>query len=234
MACGGQQDAFVLDRLTPAEVPAGTAGSAGGIGMLLHLILGLLRDGESRHGYQLVTQHRAMTGTAISPGNVYRELSRLASRMLVRPRSVEPGTDGRRIPYEITEHGKELFDQWLLSPAKQRDELGAWLIFMDRVQVEVRDRVLERVRDTLWSQSKALERAREDAVAKHGGTPARYHPLPILLTRRFKQVTADLEFLNELRADLNLEGSSRRTATEAAAAAARPERAARTTRRSTR
>lgn len=199
--------------------------------MLVHLILGLLRKGEPRHGYQLVTQHRALTGAAISPGNVYRELSRLASRALVLARSDDPGGDGRRIPYQITEQGKELFDHWLLSPAKSGDELASWLIFMDRVPLEVRDRVLERARDTLWSQSKALERAREDALAKHGAVREPYHPLPVLLSRRLKQVTADLEFLNELRADL--------VAGEASAAATveeltRPERPVRSTKRSAR
>jgi DNA-binding PadR family transcriptional regulator len=202
--------------------------------MLLHLILGLLRNGEPQHGYQLVTQHRALTGMTISPGNVYRELSRLASRTLVRARSHEPGTDGRRIPYQITDHGRETFDQWLLSPAKHREELGLWLIFVDRVPSDVRNRVLERVRDTLWSQSKALERAREDALAKHGPMPVRYHPLPVLLSRRLKQITAELEFLNELRADLSGVGSSPGAGSEIAPAAPKTERAPRTPKRSAR
>jgi DNA-binding PadR family transcriptional regulator len=202
--------------------------------MLLHLILGLLRNGEPRHGYQLVTEHRTLTGMTISPGNVYRELSRLASRRLVRARCDEPGADGRRIPYQITDHGSETFDEWLLSPAKHRDELGVWLIFVDRVPQEVRDRVLERARDTLWSQSKALERAREDAVAKHGPAPRRYHPLPALLSRRLKQVTADLEFLNELRADLSAEASSREARADIPPVAPRRERPARGAKRSAR
>lgn len=192
--------------------------------MLAHLILGLLRNGEPRHGYQLVTQHRALTGAAISTGNVYRELARLAARELVFARADDAGGDGRRIPYQITEQGKELFDQWLLVPAKHGEELALWLIFMDRVPRGVRDRILERARDMLWSQTKALERAREDALARHSGTRDRYHPLAVLLYRRLRQVTADLEFLNELRAELATEDATA-VAVVAAPRAERPVKA---------
>jgi len=192
--------------------------------MLRHLILGLLRDGEPRHGYQLVSQHRSLTGAAISSGNVYRELSSLASHGLVHARADQAGADGRRIPYQITNLGRERFDGWLLSTAKRDDELRTWLLFLDRVPVGVRERVLDRARDTLWSQSKALERAREDAVAKHGR--GGFNPLPILLSRRLKQVTADLEFLNELRVDLSAYATPEAVSDEELAAGDRPERAA--------
>jgi DNA-binding PadR family transcriptional regulator len=195
--------------------------------MLAHLILGLLRNGEPRHGYQLVTHHRALTGASISTGNVYRELSRLAGRELVSARADAPGGDGRRIPYQITEQGKEVFDQWLLAPAKHGEELAMWLIFMDRVPRTVRDRILERAGDLLWSQTKALERAREDALAKHQASGRGYHPLAVLLSRRLRQVTADLEFLNELRAEL----AAAEVEAPAATTTSKPERTARTTRR---
>jgi DNA-binding PadR family transcriptional regulator len=147
--------------------------------MLAYLILGLLRDGQPRHGYQLVTQYRALTGMTISPGNVYRELSRLAAKTLIRARSDEAGGDSRRIPYHLTDAGCQTFDQWLFSVAKQDDEFDAWLVFLDRVPIELRDRVLDRLRDTLWSRAKALERGCEDAAAKHA-TGGGYHPLPVL------------------------------------------------------
>ncbi|MCW5891724.1 MAG: PadR family transcriptional regulator [bacterium] len=198
--------------------------------MLAHLILGLLRNGEPRHGYELVTHHRALTGATLSTGNVYRELSRLAARELVRARADDSRGDGRRIPYQITEQGTELFDQWLLAPAKYGDELASWLIFMDRVPRDVRDRTLERARDMLWSQTKALERAREDALSRQHATRGPYHPLAVLLSRRLRQVTADLEFLNELRADLATES----TTAEPSLPAARSERAGRATKGATR
>lgn len=202
--------------------------------MLLHLILGLLRNGEPRHGYQLVTQHRGLTGIVISPGNVYRALSRLASRRLVQARSDEPAIDGRRIPYQITEYGRDLFDQWLLSPAKHGEEFSVWLLFADRVPLELRNRVLERARDMLWSQCKALERAREDAVAKHSSVLERYHPLPVLLSRRLKQATADLEFLNELRAELTTEAMTRASDANVTGMTTRPERPAKSAKRTAR
>jgi DNA-binding PadR family transcriptional regulator len=199
----------VLTDVNPPRYVAHVSHSPSrGSRMLAHLILGLLRNGEPRHGYQLVTHHRALTGASISTGNVYRELSRLAARALVLPYAEDPGGDARRIPYQITEQGRELFDQWLLAPAKHGDELASWLIFMDRVPRAVRDRTLERARDMLWSQSKALERAREDALARHQATRERYHPLAVLLSRRLRQVTADLEFLNELRADIAAEDAT--------------------------
>lgn len=175
--------------------------------MLAHLLLGLLRNGEPRHGYQLVVQHRALTGLTISPGNVYRELARLASGGFVRVAAGQGNANGRRIPYQITDLGRQHFDEWLLSPAKRTDELGEWLLFIERVPVEIRNRVLGRVRDTLWSESKRLEQAREDAVAKHAPGPGRYHPLPVLLSRRLKQTTAELEFLNEFSRELGSTGS---------------------------
>jgi len=174
--------------------------------MLAHLILGLLRNGEPQHGYQLVVQHRALTGQPISPGNVYRELARLAAGGFVRV-AIDRGNAGdRRIPYQITLLGQQHFDEWLLSPAKQPEELGEWLLFLNRVPVGIRDRVLGRIRDTLWSESKRLEQAREDAVAKDSLGPGRYHPLPALLSRRLNQVTAELEFLNELCLELGAQG----------------------------
>ena len=170
--------------------------------MLSYLILGLLRDGVPRHGYQLAAQYRALTGRTISAGNVYRELSKLVARRLVHATAVDAGADQRRIPYQITELGRERFDEWLLSLAKTSDELESWLLFADRVPTDIRTRVLDRIRDTLWSQGKALERAREDAITAPCAWPRPYAPLPMLLARRLKHVTAELEFLNEFRTEL--------------------------------
>src|SRR5262245_9188802 len=202
--------------------------------MLLHLILGLLRSGEPQHGYQLVTQHRGLTGASVSPGNVYRALSKLASRRLVRALAESVGGDSRRIPYQITDHGRELFDQWLLSPSKHGEELEVWLLFAARVPTDVRDRVLERVRDVLWSQCKALERAREDAMTKDGTARKRYNPLVVLLSRRLKQATAELEFLNELRADLSSDSFPSGSSEVEGAARERGDRTAKHPKRSSR
>jgi DNA-binding PadR family transcriptional regulator len=172
--------------------------------MLTHLILGFLRDGQARHGYELITEYKARSGNQVSAGNFYRELARLASERLVQTGVNPPDADARRIPYQITERGRQLFDEWVLSPSRDDGDLSSWLLFIDRVPHETRDRLLDRWQDDLWLRSKALSRAREDALLVRGTRQEapRYNPLASLISRRLKQVTADLEFLKEFRAEL--------------------------------
>src|SRR5262245_26653348 len=172
--------------------------------MLSHLILGFLRDGQARHGYELITEYKARSGNQVSAGNFYRELARLASERLVQTGVNPPDADARRIPYQITERGRQLFDEWVISPSREDGDLSSWLLFIDRVPHETRDRLLDRWQDDLWLRSKALSRAREDALLLQGTRQeaARYNPLASLISRRLKQVTAYLEFLKEFRSEL--------------------------------
>jgi len=186
--------------------------------MLSHLILGFLRDGQARHGYELITEYKARSGNQVSAGNFYRELARLASERLVQTGVNPPDADARRIPYQITERGRQLFDEWVISPSRDDGDLSSWLLFIDRVPHETRDRLLDRWQDDLWLRSKALSRAREDALLLQGSRheAARYSPLASLISRRLKQVTADLEFLKEFRSELLTWFAARqRTATTA-------------------
>jgi len=172
--------------------------------MLSHLILGFLRDGLARHGYELITEYKARSGNQVSAGNFYRELARMASERLVQTGVNPPEADARRIPYQITEKGRQSFDEWLISPSRDESDLSAWLLFIDRVPPETRDRLLDRWQDDLWLRSKALSRAREDALLLQASRQdaVRYNPLASLISRRLKQVTADLEFLKEFRTEL--------------------------------
>jgi DNA-binding PadR family transcriptional regulator len=136
--------------------------------MLSHLILGFLRDGQARHGYELITEYKARSGNQVSAGNFYRELARMAAERLVQTGVNPPDADARRIPYQITEKGRQSFDEWLLSPARDDGDLSAWLLFIDRVPHDTRDRLLDRWQDDLWLKSKALSRSREDAAADPG------------------------------------------------------------------
>jgi DNA-binding PadR family transcriptional regulator len=172
--------------------------------MLSHLILGLLRDGQARHGYELITEYKARSGNQVSAGNFYRELARMAAERLVQTGVNPPDADARRIPYQITEKGRQSFDEWLIAPARDDGDLSAWLLFVDRVPHEIRDRLLDRWQDDLWLRGKSLSRAREDALLMHQSRQdtVRYNVLASLLSRRLKQVTADLEFLKEFRNDL--------------------------------
>jgi len=172
--------------------------------MLSHLILGFLRDGQARHGYELITEYKARSGNQVSAGNFYRELAHLASERLVQTGVNPPDADARRIPYQITERGRQTFDEWVISPSRDDGDLSSWLLFIDRVPHETRDRLLDRWQDDLWLRSKALARAREDALLVQGTRQetGRYNPLASLISRRLKQVTADLEFLKEFRSEL--------------------------------
>jgi DNA-binding PadR family transcriptional regulator len=172
--------------------------------MLSHLILGFLRDGQARHGYELITEYKARSGNQVSAGNFYRELARMASERLVQTGVNPPDADARRIPYQITEKGRHSFDEWVMSPGRDDGDLSSWFLFIDRVPHDTRDRLLDRWQDDLWLRSKSLSRQREDAllVQESRQDTVRYHLLASLLSRRLKQVTADLEFLKEFRDDL--------------------------------
>lgn len=190
--------------------------------MFSHVILGLLRDGDHRHGYELITHYRLRSGNRISPGNFYRELTRLASLGLVQTGVNPPGADTRRIPYQITERGRLEFDRWMTGPARDEEDIAGWLLFVDRVPREARDRILQRHREDLWVKNKMLTRSREDALRTDAEHPPRagYDPLPIIISRQMKQVSAELDFLDEFREYLETLDARQQAAEEKAAAAA--------------
>lgn len=173
--------------------------------MFGHLILGLLRDGKLHHGYDLVLEHKARTGTQPNSGNFYRELGKLSHGGLIETSDNPPDADPRRIPYRITETGRKQFDAWLLSPSSQDEELSSWLLFVDLVPPDLCARLLERLKEQLWLLSKSLTRAREDALiyGRANGHGSRYNSAAVLLLRRLKQVTAELDFLEELRREID-------------------------------
>jgi DNA-binding PadR family transcriptional regulator len=96
-----------------------------------HLILGLLRDGRARHGYDLMREYRAKAGQSVSPGNFYRECSKLLSMGLITPDAKPPEGDPRRIPYRITPGGCRDFDDWLAQARTLESNLSMWLMFAD-------------------------------------------------------------------------------------------------------
>ena len=191
--------------------------------MLLHVILGLLRDGRPRHGYELMCEYRARSGTKLSAGNFYRELARLTSDVLVQTGVNPPGADARRIPYQIAERGRQSFDRWLVAPATIENDLASWLLFIDQVPVDVRARLLDRAQEELWLRGKTLTRRREDAMAADvvREKPDTYGVLPVVLSRQLKLVTAELEFVKELRQDLEDWDRARATPQAAEPVAAR-------------
>lgn len=203
--------------------------------MFSHVILGLLRDGQQRHGYELTMQYRLRSGNMVGPGSFYRELTRLLQAGLVQTGVNPPGADARRIPYEITERARQSFDRWLTAPTRDQEDIESWLLFVHLVERAVRDEILDRYRDDLWMRNKLLTRTRDDALRVQREQPEGYSPLPVIIARQIKQVSAELDFVDEFRAFLadadagadsagRADGSAPRPAGEAARAAAAPRR----------
>jgi DNA-binding PadR family transcriptional regulator len=172
--------------------------------MLWHVILGLLRDGELHHGYELMGAFRVRSGGPASPGNFYRELGRLQTHGLVETALNPPDADARRIPYHLTEKGRASFDRWLLAPPMNDGDLAGWLLFVGRVPPSDRERLLNRWQEELWVRSQELARQHRAAVDAAATAEASddYEPLRVLLSRQLKHLAADLAFLEDLRRDL--------------------------------
>ena len=171
--------------------------------MFWHLILGLLRDGRSRHGYELMTEYAARSGNKTSAGNFYRELARLAAKGLVETGVNPPDADARRIPYRIQPRGQQIFDRWLTAPTIEEGDLPTWVLFANRLDVETRNRILERHEETLWMRSKAMSRMRDDVLARSDDRADQFEPLAVLLSRQIKLLTCEIESLHELRLEFD-------------------------------
>jgi DNA-binding PadR family transcriptional regulator len=169
--------------------------------MFSHLVLGCLRDGKPRHGYDVCSELRARTGLQVNPGNVYRELAKLAAQRLIEPSAKPPDADVRRNPYLISDRGRASFDAWLISPTTQSEELSSWLAFLDRVSPTALPALLERLQERLWLQTKMLTRDREELVTRDRmNGDATLHDVAAARTLfQLKQLTAVLEFVEELQ-----------------------------------
>ena len=72
------------------------------------LILSSLADGP-KHGYAIMVDIEAFSGTLFEPGTLYGALSRLEHRGWIRPLPAED----RRRPYQITPNGLEALREQL-------------------------------------------------------------------------------------------------------------------------
>jgi DNA-binding PadR family transcriptional regulator len=72
------------------------------------LILVALANGP-KHGYAIMTDVEAMTGSPIGPGTLYAALGRLERRGLIAPLPA----DDRRRPYELTGAGATTLEEQL-------------------------------------------------------------------------------------------------------------------------
>jgi DNA-binding PadR family transcriptional regulator len=171
--------------------------------MFRFLILGLLRHGARLHGYALVKAYRDRSGAEVSTGNFYRELQRLAVDGLIRSAANPPEADARRTPYEITESGIAVFDEWFTAQdaaggAFSEDDISARALFIADSDPTVVATMLDHLEENLWFSGKTLERTRQLALTRPAESE-RFEVLALLLARRLKRVAADLEFLEEFR-----------------------------------
>ena len=151
-----------------------------------------------------MTSYRVRSGTPASPGNFYRELSRLQAQIYVETGVNPPDADARRIPYRITERGRGAFDHWLQAPPLSDGELSGWLLFAGRLGEADRERVLDSWQEQLWIRSQELSRQHRevvDAVRDPEADDIEHRSLRALVSRQLKHVAADLAFLEELRGD---------------------------------
>lgn len=180
--------------------------------MFRYLVLGLLRSAQPLHGYALMKEYRERSGTAMSTGCFYRELARLVAEGLVTMVDRTADSDPRRTPYVISERGAEIFDAWLSGPHRadmgsHDDEISVALLFLDRAERPVVQKLFRSLQEDLWMRSKTLERARE-AAARTGSSERRFDSLDLLLGRRQKHVAAEIEFLEEVRASFDVRAES--------------------------
>ncbi len=164
--------------------------------MLRHVVLGLLRDGRQRHGYQLIVQYKERTGIAMSAGNVYRELGRLHECRLVTVGSNPPGVDPRRIPYRLTEAGAKAFDRWLAGGRGRDKDTWERMVFLDRLSESDRNRLLKAREDAVTSELATLH---GDGMDRAPTSPLFYDPAPLLKARRTLVLQAELAFIRDAR-----------------------------------
>ena len=169
--------------------------------MFYHVILGCLRDGKPRHGYDVWIALRARTGLQVNLGNIYRELSKLVAQELIDALQRPADDDARRNPYGINDSGCRAFDDWLASPATHEDDFSAWLSFIDHVPSGELSDKLEQLQERLWLRSKTITQRRDDALAQAHAT-GRHATSDLSALRtllELKRVTATVEFVDELR-----------------------------------
>lgn len=70
----------------------------------LDLFVLALLDNGSRHGYEIMRELKAATGTRIGPGTLYPLLYELEERKLVTGEWVSPNRRSRKV-YKLTEQG---------------------------------------------------------------------------------------------------------------------------------
>jgi len=99
--------------------------------------------------------------------------------------------------------GRREFDSWLLAPSPLDGGLSSWILFADMLSPVDRLRPIDAMQEEIWTENETLVRAREAILARSGPlSDRRYRPAAFILLQRIKQTSAHLEFLDELRREL--------------------------------
>ncbi len=162
-------------------------------------ILGLLRKREPFHGYALMKEYNRRTGRNYGAGYFYRQLSELTTEGLVRLAPNPLGADPRRTPYQITEAGREAFDEWLedipREPIETDIDQVARAMFFSDIEPEIGSRVLALWQRDLRAKNEVLDHELRYARSKRKDLA---DMRPMLIRRDMFRVAADLEFLDEI------------------------------------
>ena len=143
-------------------------------------ILGLLAE-QPLHAYALKARFEDLLGGswAVNIGQVYTTLQRLERDELVQP--AEPRGDRGRLPYRLTEAGREALDGWLAEPESEpqqlREEIYLKLLLAARVAdgdlpallARQRRVYLQRLRDLAVLELQAKAQGRDDLVLLYKG-----------------------------------------------------------------
>ncbi|WP_314176960.1 PadR family transcriptional regulator [Streptomyces winkii] len=154
-------------------------------------LLGFLHDGEAS-GYELVRTATELIGDfwTLTRSQVYRELSALADRGLVRAEPVGPRS---RQPYRLTDAGRAAFAEWLARPPGGEQIRYPLLLTMAFGSMLERERLLEFVAEHRAVHESRLRRYRETCEAD-GLDP--YEKATLAFGLRYEQ--AVLDWMDEL------------------------------------
>ncbi len=174
--------------------------------MLELAILGLLRE-ESRHGYELRRSLAEYGFWSVSFGSLYPALKRMERKGLI----AVAGATGRRKSYELTEAGREAFEEIMADTSADGDDERAFnlrLAFFRFVEPEKRIDVLERRRSQLIER---LAAGRASLRRMGNRTRERMDRYTVsLMEHGVRTAEADLAWLDELIESERQEQSERK------------------------
>jgi len=168
---------------------------------LRYVVLGLLRDGQARHGYALRKRYHERTGRVMTAGSVYRVLHGLRRNGLIQRMPLTADEDPRRAPHRITPRGVRVFDGWLaagddLDDPEEGLAIATRAVFLTDTPHAAARLLLDRWQEQLRARQVELDR---DASPSERASTADLGTLPLLAARRARLLTAEREFLEELR-----------------------------------